>query len=98
MSWKDHLTEDLRLVILRILSEAPGHKANSSIIQTAANALGHHVTRAQVEQQIGYLSDLAAVTKEQVGAVLVVTLAQPGDDHLKRLGTPLPGVKLPSLG
>ncbi|MBP2301295.1 VpaChn25_0724 family phage protein [Azospirillum picis] len=98
MSWTEHLTEDLRLVILRILSEAPGHRANSSIIQTAANALGHHVTRAQVEQQIGYLGDLAAVTTDKVGAVLVVTLGQPGDDHLRRLGTPLPGVKLPSLG
>ncbi|SMH62546.1 VpaChn25_0724 family phage protein [Azospirillum agricola] len=98
MSFQAHLTEDLRLCILRVLSEAPGNRGNASIIQTAVNALGHHVTREQVTQQIAYLASLDAVATEQVGPVLVATLRTNGENHLRRLGPPLPGVKLPSLG
>ena len=97
MSFKDHLIEDLRLCMLRILAEAPGNRANTSILQTAVNALGHHVTREQVEQQVGYLGTLMAVEVERVGTVTVVTLRAAGQNHLQRLGPPLPGVKLPSL-
>ncbi len=93
-----HLTEDLRLCVLRVLAEAPGARANASIIQSAVNALGHHVTREQVAQQIAYLASLNAIGTEEVGPVLVAELRGVGDNHLKRLGPPLPGVKLPSLG
>ncbi|HYH17588.1 MAG TPA: hypothetical protein VD995_03120 [Azospirillum sp.] len=98
MSFQDHLIEDLRLVLLRLLAEAPGARANASILQDLANRLGHHVTREQVVQQLGYLGTLQAVATEQVGTVLVAELRAAGDNHLKRLGAPLPGVKLPSLG
>lgn len=98
MSFKDHLTEDLRLCLLRVLAEAPGNRANASILQDAVNAIGHHATREQVVQAVNYLAGLQAVATEQIGPVLVVTLRANGDDHLKRLGAPLPGVKLPSLG
>jgi len=98
MSFKDHLTEDLRLCLLRVLAEAPGAKANTSILQDVVNALGHHATREQVVQAVNYLEGLQAVATGQVGSVLVVTLRANGENHLKRLGAPLPGVKLPSLG
>lgn len=97
-SYQDLLNEDLRLCILRILAEAPGCKANASIIQSAVNSLGHHATREQVVQQLGYLATLQAVATEQVGPVLVAELRAVGENHLLRLGAPLPGVKQPSLG
>lgn len=93
-----HLTEDLRLCILRVLAEAPGNRGNASIIQDCVNALGHHATREQVTQQIDYLATLRAVATERVGPVLVAELRTNGLNHLRRLGAPLPGVKLPSLG
>ncbi|QCN98903.1 ArsR family transcriptional regulator (plasmid) [Azospirillum argentinense] len=98
MSFQTHLIEDLRLCVLRVLSEVPGCRANSSIIQTAVNALGHHVTREQVAQQIDYLASLQAVETEMVGPVKVVELRSAGENHLKRLGPPLPGVNRPRLG
>lgn len=98
MSFQTHLIEDLRLCILRVLAEAPGARANASIIQTAVNQLGHHVTREQVVQQMDYLASLQAIGTEMIGTVKVAELRSIGDNHLKRLGPPLPGVKLPSLG
>ncbi|KAA0678088.1 ArsR family transcriptional regulator [Roseomonas genomospecies 6] len=98
MSFQNHLIEDLRLCILRILAEAPGHRGNSSIIQSAVNQLGHHVTREQVVQQMDYLASLQAIDTEMVGPVKVAELRSIGENHLRRLGPPLPGVKLPSLG
>lgn len=98
MSFRQHQIEDLRLVILRILTEAPGLRANASIIQTAAYQLGHSVTREQVVQQMDYLASLDAIETEDVGPVKVAALRAAGENHLKRLGPPLPGVKLPSLG
>lgn len=97
-SFLDHLTEDLRLCILRVLNDLPGNRANASILQDAVNALGHHATREQVEQALSYLEGLQALAVEKVGTVTVATLRANGQNHLKRLGAPLPGVKLPSLG
>lgn len=93
--------EDLRLVILRVLAKTDGNRANTSILQTAVNHVGHNATRDQVDTECRYLAQLAAVTIEDIdGAggppVLVLTLTQRGEDHVKRR-VQLAGVKRPSL-
>lgn len=97
MDFRTHLTEDLRLCLLRVLAEAPGASANASVLHSAVQALGHAVTREQVLQALGYLEGLAAVATEQVGRVTVAALREAGQNHLSRLGAPLPGVKVPAL-
>ena len=41
MSYSDFLRRDMRLVILRILSELPSYRGNSSVIANLLHQLGH---------------------------------------------------------
>lgn len=97
-SFRQHLDADLRLCLLRVLAEAPGCRANASILQDAVNAIGHHASRDQILMHLGHLASLGAVDTEAVGPVTVAALTDTGANHLRRLGPPLPGVKLPMLG
>lgn len=99
--YRQALIEDLRLVILRVLKSLDGNRANTSILQTAVNRIGHNATRDQVDTECRYLEGLAAVDIEDIGGsngppVLVVTLKQRGEDHTLRR-VKLAGVKTPSL-
>ncbi len=97
MSFRNALREDLRLVLLRLLAEAGG-AANSSVLQTGADAVGHRATREQVEQELAYLAGLGAVETSTVAdRVLVARLTRRGQDHVDRRGEPLVGVKVPGL-
>jgi hypothetical protein len=98
--YRQAVIEDLRLVILRVLAKTDGNRANSSILQTAVNHVGHNATREQVDTECRTLEQLGAVAIEDLGAggppVLVVTLTQRGEDHVARR-VQLAGVKRPSL-
>lgn len=99
--YRQAVIEDMRLVILRVLRSTDGNRANTSILQTAVNRIGHNATRDQVDTECRYLEQLGAVGIEDVGgssgpAVLVVTLKQRGEDHVLRRVS-LAGVNSPSL-
>lgn len=96
-SYRDVLSQDLRLVILRILKEDDDHRVNSSILQTVANArAGHNASRAAIEAELDYLESIGAVSLEREGPVTIATLTARGEDHVLRRAR-LPGVKTPSL-
>ncbi len=80
MSYSDFLRRDMRLVILRILSELPGYRGNSSIIANLLDQLGHSWTRDQVKAELRWLADVGTLTLDEAGSVLVATLAERGQD------------------
>lgn len=80
MSFKDYLRRDVRLVSLRILSEMPGYRANSSVIANLLDQFGHSVTRDQVKTELRWLEEQGLLTIEDAGSVLVATLQERGQD------------------
>lgn len=83
MTTKDftqHLRQDQRLVLLRILSEMPSYRANSSVLVGLMEKLGHTMTRDQVKTELRWLAEQGLLTVEDAGAVIVATLEERGQD------------------
>lgn len=80
MSFADHLRKDVRLVTLRVLSEMPGYRSNSSVLFTALDRFGHTVTRDQVKTELRWLAEQGLVELDEAGSVLVAKLTERGQD------------------
>lgn len=80
--YADYLSQDRRLVILRILAEMPTYRANSSVLHTVLNEWGHEPSRDQVKGELRWLQEQQLVTVEEVGdgAVLLAKLTERGAD------------------
>lgn len=85
MSYSDFLRRDMRLVILRILSELPGYRSNSSVLANLLHQLGHSYTRDHVMAELRWLADVGALTVDEAGSVLVVTLTERGQSTAEGL-------------
>lgn len=94
MSFQDFLRQDVRLVLLRVLTEMPAYRSNSSVLGSALERYGHTVTRDQVKTELAWLAEQGLVVLADVGGVAVVTLTERGQDVATgRAGAP--GVKRP---
>ena len=80
MSFADYLRKDVRLVCLRILSETPAVRANSSVLFNLLHQFGHSVTRDLVKTELRWLEEQGLVKLEEAGSVLVATLSERGQD------------------
>lgn len=83
MSTKDfaqHLRQDQRLVLLRILSELPSYRSNSSVLVGLMEKLGHIMSRDQVKTELRWLAEQGLLSLDEAGAVLVATLNERGQD------------------
>ena len=80
IDFADIINEDLRLVLLRLLSEAPQYQANSAVLHKGAQLLGFHASRDQVNTQLDWLAENGLVRVEAVGPVKVATLTGRGLD------------------
>ena len=90
-----HVAEDRRLVILKILEEAPGYKANDSVVRTALERFGHVASRDQVRGDLAWLAEQGLVAVERVAAqVQVASLTERGHDVAAGRAA-VPGVKKP---
>lgn len=78
--YADFLRKDMRLVLLRILLEMPGYRANSSVLAGMLHQLGHSPTRDQVKTELRWLAEQGLMTIDEVASVLVVTLSERGQD------------------
>ena len=95
MSFADHLNADRRLVILRLLSEQTGYKANSSVLAMRMNDLGHVMSRDQVKTILGWLKEQGLIgVDEPVPGLLVATLCERGLEVAKGQAI-VPGVARP---
>lgn len=66
MSFKELLTEDQRLVILRSLHEMHGYEANESIIDSCLDAYGHKISRDVVRTHLFWLQEQGLVSLRDV--------------------------------
>ena len=80
MSFAEYLRKDVRLVALRVLSETPGFRANSSELSNLLDRFGHAVTRDQMKTELRWLSEQGLVELDEAGSVLVAKLTERGQD------------------
>ncbi|HEJ2039549.1 TPA: ArsR family transcriptional regulator [Pseudomonas aeruginosa] len=80
--YANYLSEDRRLVILRILAEMPTYRANSSVLHTVLQEWGHEPSRDQVKTELRWLEEQQLVALDDVGdgAVLLAKLTERGAD------------------
>ncbi|EOV1090641.1 ArsR family transcriptional regulator [Vibrio fluvialis] len=94
MSFKELLTEDQRLVILRSLHEMAGYEANESIIDSCLDAYGHKISRDMVRNHLAWLEEQGLITLRDVGGCQVARLTGRGEDVATGQAQ-VPGVKRP---
>ena len=90
----DFLRQDQRLVMLRILSELPQYRSNSSVIANLLGQFGHHPSRDKVKGDLTWLGEQGLVSIDDIGSVLVVTLTERGGDVAAGRAS-VPGVSKP---
>ena len=80
--YANYLSEDRRLVILRVLVEMPTYRANSSVLHTVLGEWGHEPSRDQVKSELRWLEEQQLVTLDDVGegSVLLAKLTERGID------------------
>lgn len=93
-TFADRLIEDQRLVILRVLVEQLGYKANSSVLVLALDSFGHTVSRDFVRGQLAWLGEQQLLRIDDLGPVLLATLTERGCD-VARGAVVVPGVARP---
>ena len=93
-SFADALTEDRRLVILRLLNDQQA--ANDSALHAALTAIGHQIPRDTVREDMWWLHERALVHVEIVGQVyLVATITERGQ-NVAFGRVVVPGIKRPT--
>lgn len=95
MSFLNHVHQDLRLVILRLLAEDSDYEANSSVLQMAVAEFGHNASRDAVHTQLAWLAEQGLLTVTSIKTVQIAKLTARGLDVAQGRAT-VPGVKRPS--
>lgn len=92
--YAEFLRQDQRLVTLRILSELPGYRSNTSVVHSLLHQFGHSPSRDSVRAECSWLAEQGLLKVEDIGAVLVVTLTERGADVASGHAV-VPGVSKP---
>jgi hypothetical protein len=96
MNYKDTFAAHVRLCLLRLLDEAPGREANSSILHDAVLAYGLKCSRDFCGAQLAWLAEQELVDLDLLTESLaVVRLTARGADVAAGRAA-VPGVKRPS--
>jgi len=67
MSYVDHLHQNARLQILRLLKEQPAYSANVPLIRDALEGMGIALSKDVVQGQVDWLAEQGLVTQEDRG-------------------------------
>lgn len=92
-----HLTEDRRLVILRVLLESAGYTANEYLLHSMAERLGHVVSADRIQTDLAWLKEQSLIAVDEVAGVRIAKLLTRGED-VARGRIEVPGVKRPRAG
>lgn len=96
-AYQQHLAEDRRLCILRLLHESGG-SANESVLQAGLEQLGHRgQPRETIREDIRFLLDAGLLVVEWFGSVQVCTISRRGVDVAEGR-IKVEGIKKPSIG
>jgi repressor of nif and glnA expression len=90
-AWREHL----RLVVLRVLAEAPSSTANDSLLTDVIGSYGLTATRAQMRTELAWLDEQGLIETESLAGLIVVSITERGSEVASGLAR-VPGVKKPS--
>lgn len=94
-TFAERLREDRRLVLLRLLDEQNGQRANSSVLHAGLHHLGVAASRDDIITDLHWLRDQSLLTLDEVvSGVYVAVLASRGKD-VAADQTHVPGVSRP---
>ena len=93
----NHLTEDRRLVILRVLLQSAAYTANEYLLQSMAERLGHVVSGDRIRTDLTWLKEQDLISVDAVADVFIAKLLARGEDAA-RGRIEVPGVKRPRAG
>lgn len=96
-NFAEHVAADRRLVILRLLEQAPDYRGNAYLLQRALDTFGHAVGLDRLNTDLAWLAEQDLVRCEQVGGVTIASLAQRGVD-VAHGRVVVPGVARPAPG
>lgn len=90
------LTKNRRLAILRFLDEDADYSLNTSVLQSALEAIGHGVSRDVVEADAAWLAEQGLATLEKLDMAPITVLAITARGHDVAAGVAVhPGVDRP---
>ena len=89
-----HLTEDRRLVVLRVLAESAGYTANEYILQQMLEQFGHVASIDRIRADLAWLHEQQLLTVSQVADVQIARITARGQD-VAAGRTVVPGIKRP---
>jgi len=97
MNFAKLLSEDRRLVILRLLACAPEYSLNAFVLRPGLEAVGHAMSADQLATELAWLSEQALVNLDAVADMTVAHLTPRGADVATGRAV-TPGVKRPEPG
>ena len=91
------LEADRRLMILRLLAEAPDYRANTYLLASALSSMGHAVGADRQRTDLAWLDEQGLVARETVGGIAIARLSERGADVAAGRAV-TPGVRRPTPG
>jgi len=95
LDFSAHLTEDRRLVILRVLLESAAFTGNEYILQSMVERLGHVASGDRIRTDLAWLQEQGLIAVDVVATVQIAQLLARGED-VARGRIVVPGVKRPA--
>lgn len=93
-TYKEIVTADLRLCILRVAGAAPGYEVNANILRMALEENGHRISADMLKSQMAWLEEQGLVSVRAVGSIHMARLTTRGLDVSKGRAN-VPGVARP---
>jgi hypothetical protein len=98
MSWRSAQAADLRLVILRILAEAPGFECGAPLLRAALEDYGHRIGRDRLMGELAWLAEQGLIVEKHLGDVVALAQLTPRGEDVARGRTVVPNVARPAPG
>lgn len=96
-SYPQRLRESRRLILLRLLSEQNGYRANAASLHIGLHSLGLTSSRDDVLTDLAWLKEQHLIDSEDTSAgVTIATLLARGQDVIDG-NTRVPGISAPEL-
>jgi hypothetical protein len=96
-AFAEHVTADRRLVVLRLLEQAPDYRGNAFLLQRALDGFGHAVGMDRLGSDLAWLAEQDLLRLEALAGVSIATLTQRGAD-VAHGRVVVPGVARPAPG
>lgn len=97
MSYQEIVTEDQRLVVLRVLAEDGDYSHNEYVLQEALRLTGHNISNDKLRTELSWLKEQRLVTLDTSMSIWIARLTLRGDDVSQGRAI-VPGVKRPRPG